>query len=286
MTRLAVFGMGNLGRAAAEIIEACHDMELVAMFDLTNSHTVYDYVDAVDVLLVCVGSAKDAPMHTPQLAKHFNTVDTYDIHAQIGNYADAIRKNQGKGKTSVIATGWDPGLMSLARIYFSSVKFQTSGVKSFWGPGVSLGHTNAIKAVRGVQDAIQFTMPKYKRGIHVRLCYVVASGERTRIASEIKSMPNLFAPYKTRVRFISQKRFNKKFTNRREHAGRVVASDETSMLEFRLRTRSNPHLAASVMVAYAAACHKLNQEGQTGVFTVADIAPKYLTQHSMTYEYI
>ena len=279
--------MGRLGGAARELILARDDMELVECFTRANADTLIEFKDKIDVLLVCVGSSHDAPIITPEIAKNFSTVDSFDTHAELGTYMENIKANQGEGLVSVVGTGWDPGMLSLQRLLLLPIM---GNVETFWGPGVSLGHSNAVRAIKGVQSAIQFTIPRrsairnVRRGKtvnsqdkHRRLCYVVAPiDEYRRIAQEIKGMPHYFAPYKTTVKFISQAKFDAKFQGRQEHTGRVIARDDKSLAEFSLKIGSNPHWTAGAMLGYTVAAWNLKREGQSGVFTVADIAPRLL----------
>ena len=276
-----------MGSAARELIEARDDMELVECFTRENADTLIQFKDKIDVLLVCVGSATDAPVVVPEAAKNFSTVDSFDTHAELGSYIENVRATQGEGLVSVVGTGWDPGMLSVMRLYLKSIM---GNAETFWGPGVSLGHSNAVRGIKGVQSAIQFTIPrqsairKVRQGKlvspddkHRRLCFVVAEPEeRRRIAQEIKGMPHYFAPYKTSVRFVSQEKFDTKFAGRGEHAGRVIARDNKSLAEFTLQIGSNPHWTAQAMLGYTVAAWNIKREGQSGVFTVADIAPKHL----------
>ena len=286
--RVAIFGMGKLGNACKEIIESRQDeFELVECFTRVNADTLLDYKNQIDVLLVCVGSARDAPVLTPKFAKHFCTVDSFDTHAELETYMAKIRRNQGEGLVSVVGTGWDPGLLSILRLYLLPI-FPV--VETFWGPGVSLGHTNAVRKIKDVEHAIQFTLPQQKiiqkikrgkpfkpEGKHKRQCYVVApTDEHRRIAQEIKGMPHYFAPYKTKVKFITKEVFEKKYQDRREHAGLVLARDERSVAQFNLDLESNPRFTAQNMIAFAIATHNMKNDGKNGVFTVADIEPRYL----------
>jgi len=211
------------------------------------------------------------------LARDFNTVDTYDVHDKLGEYIKSIRDVNG-GKVNVVGTGWDPGLFSIIRVYFDAMLHPTVA-RTFWGRGVSLGHTNAIRGIAGVVDAIQFTIPVVREGKHRRECNIVAdSSDHARIESEIRNMPNYFAGQDVVVNFVDQKTFNRRFRNRQEHGGIVLAADDMSRVELELRLKSNPHFTAQVMLAYAVANFRLQQEGKSGVYTVADIAPKYLAQ--------
>jgi len=235
-------------------------------------------------LLVCVGSHKCAPELVPQLARNFNTVDSFDTHDKLREYIASIKSD----RVNIVATGWDPGLFSLMRIYFDAFMHPQQST-CFWGPGVSLGHTNALRAISGVQDAIQFTVPVIKEGRHRRECYVVADPsirargdllaqtQYARIEHEIRTMPNYFAGQDVTVNFIDQRTFNRRYRNRTDHGGTVIACDNQSRIELKLRLKSNPHFTAQVMLAYAIANYHLQRDGIRGVFTVADVAPKYLS---------
>ena len=294
--KIGIAGYGNLGKACEQLIKDDSNFELVGVFSRRSSkqtimlERIEEYKDKIDVLLICVGSSTDAPKLVPELAKHFNTVDSFDTHATLPQYIESIKASTATGSTTaIVATGWDPGLFSLLRIYFDSFLTNTQS-QTFWGSGVSLGHSNAIKDITDVKDAIQFTVPVKesityaKRGIqipstkkHRRVCYVVApEAHHARIEKEIKTMPNYFAGYETEVNFISQSLFNKKFKNRKEHAGLVVSSDLSSKISFHLKLKSNPRFTAQVMLSYAIANFNLQKESNKGVFTVADIAPRYL----------
>ena len=292
--KIGIVGLGNLGKACKELIDGRpDDFELVATFvrrpndfpGTVHIDELEKYKGKVDVLLVCVGSKEDAPVLVPKFAANFNTVDSFDTHAKMAEY---IRNIKPLG-VSVVGTGWDPGLMSVIRMYFGSCI--TSGpTQSFWGPGVSMGHTNAIKKIEGVLDAIQFTVPIQKmmelagKGIeiesvkkHQRVCYVVAEkGNHARIKESILTMPDYFAGQDVKITFVSQKCFDKKFKDRNEHEGAVISADGHSLALFGLTLKSNSRFTASSMLAYAIANYNLQKAGQKGVFTVADIAPKYL----------
>jgi len=300
--RIGVVGFGNLGRACVEVIsERSCLFELVAVFSRrTVKGTVAlskieEYKDKIDVLLVCVGSCTDAPVVMPLLVSNFCTVDSFDNHAKLSEYIERIKSSQGE-KVSIVGTGWDPGVFSLMRIYFDAilVPLSNSSLKSsqtFWGEGVSLGHSNAVRRIQGVKDAIQFTVPK-KDAIeavrvgevigaekkHKRVCYVVAQKcEQDRIEQEIRTMPNYFAGQEVEINFVSWAEFEKHYRGRFEHGGLVFGNDGKSQMEFKLKLESNPYYTACVMVAYAIACCKLVEEEKYGVYTVADIAPRYLS---------
>lgn len=292
--RVAIVGYGNLGRSAAEQIKNRKDeFELVAVFAReTNkekgtvaSSEIDKYKGKVDVVFICVGSKEDAPVVVPKIAANFNTVDTYDNHSKLAEYMKSIKPHG----ISVVGTGWDPGLMSVIRMYFTAC-FTEGPTQSFWGPGVSMGHSNAIKKIEGVQNAIQFTVPVRKmmelaaKGTavesvkkHKRICYVVAEKkDRSRIKDAIINMPDYFAGQDVAVNFVSQKAFDKKFADRNEHEGAVISGDASSMALFGLTLKSNARFTASVMIAYGIANYNMQKEGKKGVFTAADIAPKYL----------
>jgi len=292
--KVAVVGFGNLGRACAQQIKKrTEEFELIAVFDKetdkekgTIASTEIDkYKGKVDVVLVCVGSKEDAPVVVPKIAASFNTVDSFDTHSKLAEFIKSIKPHG----VSVVATGWDPGLMSVIRMYFSAT-ITEGPTQSFWGPGVSMGHTNAIKQIDGVVDAIQFTVPVQKmmdmasKGIqlesnkkHQRVCYVVADKtNRARIKETIINMPDYFAGQDVKVNFVSQAAFDKKFRNRNEHEGAVISADESSMALFGLTLSSNARFTASVMLSYAIANYNMQKANMKGVFTVADIAPKFL----------
>jgi len=296
--KIGVVGLGNLGRACIEIIkERKNEFQLIAVFSrrevsgCISLAQINEYKDKIDVLLVCVGSQADAPILVPQLAQNFNTVDSFDNHAEIPLYIERINENQDN-TTAIVATGWDPGLFSIVRIYFDA--FIGGTAESFYGKGVSLGHTNAVRAIQGVQDAIQFTIPKseavtkVRKGQqvdclekHKRLCYVVCEHdspeERKRIENEIKSMKNYFENQEVEIIFISKKDFDKRYKNKVSHGGMVLSGDGKSTIELKLKLKSNPRFTAQVMIAYAIANYNLQQQDRSGVFTVADIEPALLT---------
>jgi len=297
--RIGIVGLGNLGRACIKILEERQDQfELVAVFSRRMINgcipiaDINNYKDKIDVLLVCVGSQTDAPLMIPELSQKFSIVDTFDTHAELGKYIKSIKivqEQSGSNKVAIVATGWDPGIFSVMRIYFDAI-FQGMGTETFWGKGVSLGHTNAIKAIGGVRDAIQFTVPNkdavksvrngqrveiYQK--HKRVCHVVASiNEHERIEREIMEMPNYFKGYETEIHFVEQRDFNRRFKSKTEHGGMVISGDKMSKVEFKAKMKNNANFTASIMIAYAVANYRLQQEGFGGVFTVADIAPKYL----------
>ena len=315
MIRIGIYGYGNLGRGIECAIKQNPDMELVAVFTrrepstvkiLTDGVTVYHVDDAlkmtdkIDVMILCGGSAKDLPEQTPYLAKYFNVVDSFDTHAKIPEHfanVDACAKEGGK--VGIISVGWDPGMFSLNRLYASCILPEGKDY-TFWGKGVSQGHSDAIRRVSGVKNGKQYTIPvesaldAVRSGVnpelttrekHIRECFVVAEegADLDRIEKEIKEMPNYFADYDTTVHFISEEELQKNHSGI-PHGGFVIRSgktgwnkENTHIIEYSLKLDSNPEFTASVIVAYARACYKMSSEGQSGCKTVFDVAPSYLT---------
>ena len=313
--RIGIAGYGNLGRGVEYAIRQNSDMELVGVFTRRNPETVTlntagvkvysmdqakEMSDQVDVMILCGGSATDLPEQTPELAKYFNVIDSFDTHATIPQHfqnVDAACKETGH--LGIISVGWDPGLFSLNRIYAESI-LPSGKTYTFWGKGVSQGHSDAIRRVEGVKLGIQYTVPVEEaleqvrsgnqpelttRQKHTRECYVVAEegADRTRIEEEIKSMPNYFDEYNTTVTFMEEEGF-KAVHNKMPHGGFVMRSGMTGegekthqMIEYSLKLESNPEFTASVLVAYARALAKMKQEGAVGCKTVFDVAPSYLS---------
>ena len=312
--RIGIAGYGNLGRGVEMAIAQNPDMELVALFTrrdpssvkTASSVPVYAADDAeqmkdkIDVLILCGGSATDLPEQGPHFASMFNTIDSFDTHAKIPEYfASVDNAAKNAGKTSIISVGWDPGLFSLNRLYSEAV-LPCGETYTFWGKGVSQGHSDAIRRISGVKNAIQYTVPvpeavdKARSGEnptlttrekHTRECFVVLEdgADAKRIENEIKTMPNYFADYNTTVHFISEEEFirdhkampNGGFVIR---SGKTGASEETSqIIEFGLTLGSNPQFTSSVLVAYARAAYRLNQKGDIGAKSVLDIAPALLS---------
>jgi diaminopimelate dehydrogenase len=298
--RVGITGYGNLGRGTESAILQNDDMELVAIFSrrpiegglFQPLSEVAQWQDKIDVMVLCGGSATDLPEQGPQLAALFNTVDSYDTHALIPEY---FEKMQGiaeqAGKVAVISTGWDPGLFSLARTLSSAVLPQGEE-HTFWGRGVSQGHSDAIRRVEGVQDARQYTIPRQEaldsvrsvsnaplttREKHLRECFVVAQegADTARIEQEIVQMPHYFADYDTVVHFISQEELQRDHAAL-PHGGFVLRSGQTGdgnrhLIEFGLKLDSNPEFTANVLVAYARAAYRLHTAGDKGAKTVFDI---------------
>lgn len=316
--RIGIMGYGNLGRGIECAIKQNPDLELVAVFTrrdpkdlsiMTKTAKVYHVdeaekmKDAVDVMILCGGSATDLPKQSPIYAEMFNVVDSFDTHAGIPQHFDAVDAASKKsGKVSVISVGWDPGMFSLNRLYANAI-LPNGKDYTFWGKGVSQGHSDAIRRIAGVKDAKQYTVPVDSaiaavrsgtnpelttREKHTRECFVVTEegADKARIESEIKNMPNYFSDYDTTVNFISGEELKANHSGI-PHGGFVLRSgktgwneEKTHLIEYSLKLDSNPEFTASVIVAYARAAYRLNQEGQSGCKTVFDIAPSYLSPKS------
>ena len=316
--RIGILGYGNLGRGVECAVRQNPDMELKAVFTrrnpadveiLTKEARVWAvseaarWKDEIDVLILCGGSATDFPVQTPEYAKLFNVVDSFDTHAKIPEHfaaVDAAAKEGGK--TAIISVGWDPGMFSLNRMYAGAILPQGKDY-TFWGRGVSQGHSDAIRRIDGVKDAKQYTIPVDSalaavragedpelttRQKHTRECFVVAEegADLARIETEIKTMPNYFADYDTTVHFISEEEL-KRDHSRIPHGGFVLRSGSTGwekenrhLIEYSLKLDSNPEFTASVIAAYARAAYRLSGEGAHGCKTVFDIAPAYLSAKS------
>ncbi len=316
--RIGILGYGNLGRGVEAAIKQNPDMELVAVFTRRNPDTVTiltpdvpvlpvaqaeEMQDKIDVMILCGGSATDLPEQTPAYAKLFHVVDSFDTHAKIPQHfanVDAAAK-EGK-KVGIISVGWDPGMFSLNRMYAGAVLSDGKDY-TFWGKGVSQGHSDAIRRIDGVKDARQYTVPVPEavqavrngenpelttRQKHTRECFVVAEegADLQKIESEIKNMPNYFADYDTTVTFITEEEM-KRDHNRLPHGGVVIRSGKTGwnqehnhIIEYSLTLDSNPEFTASVIVAYARAAYRMGQEGMSGCKTVLDIPPAYLSAMS------
>jgi len=302
--KVGIVGYGNLGRGVEKAIKQNPDIELRAIFSRRNPDDVAaangvvhiseieKYKGDIDVLILCGGSATDLPQQGPEFAAMFNTVDSFDTHAKIPEYFEQVNDAATKGgNVSLISTGWDPGLFSLNRLLAQSV-LPEGKEYTFWGKGVSQGHSDAIRRVAGVKNGVQYTIPveaaveRVRKGEnpelstrekHLRECFVVAEegADLAKIESEIKGMPNYFADYDTIVHFISEEEL-KKDHSAMPHGGMVLRSgktgeNSTQIYEFALKLDSNPEFTASVLVAYARAVYKLSQAGQSGARTVFDI---------------
>ena len=313
--RIGILGYGNLGKGVECAIKHNPDMELAAVFTrrnpedvhiLTEGVTVYgmdkasSMKDVIDVMILCGGSATDLPMQTPEFVKLFNVVDSFDTHAKIPEHFEAVDKAaRESGHVGLISAGWDPGMFSLNRLYANAV-LPGGHDYTFWGKGVSQGHSDAIRRIKGVKDARQYTIPVEKaledvrsgsnpelstRQKHTRECFVVAEdgADLAEIEREIVTMPNYFADYDTTVHFISEEELQRDHKGI-PHGGFVIRTgrtgwnDENShVVEYSLKLDSNPEFTASVIAAYARAVCRLNKEGQSGCRTVFDIAPAYLS---------
>ncbi len=313
--RIGIYGYGNLGRGVESAIRQNKDLELVAVFTRRDPASLKIFTEGVkvchvddaknmvndiDVMILCGGSATDLPVQTPDLAKYFNVVDSFDTHARIPEHfanVDAVAKESGK--VAVISCGWDPGMFSLNRLYASAILPEGKDY-TFWGKGVSQGHSDAIRRIEGVLDAKQYTIPVDEaleavrsgsnpdlttRQKHTRECFVVAEegADLARIENEIKTMPNYFADYDTTVHFITKDELARDHGGI-PHGGFVIRSGKTGfngehnhIIEYSLKLDSNPEFTASVIVAYARAAYRLNKEGMNGCKTVFDIAPAYLS---------
>ena len=316
--RIGILGYGNLGRGVECAVRQNPDMELAAVFTrrapekvqiltetakVCKADEIEDWKDKIDVLILCGGSATDLPKQTPEYAKLFNVVDSFDTHARIPeHFANVDAAAKEAGKTAMISVGWDPGMFSLNRLYANAILPEGKDY-TFWGKGVSQGHSDAIRRVEGVKDGKQYTIPVEAaleaarsgenpelttRQKHTRECFVVLEegADAARVEEEIKTMPNYFSDYDTTVHFISEEELKANHSGI-PHGGFVLRSGCTGwnkenkhLIEYRLKLDSNPEFTSSVIVAYARAVYRLAKEGQTGCKTVFDIAPAYLSPKS------
>ena len=313
--RIGIVGYGNIGRGVEQSIKRNDDMELKAVFTRRDPASVkiqtegaevkhFDDMEAmkddIDVMILCGGSATDLPVIGPKVAASFNTIDSFDTHAKIPEYFANVDKAAKEGKNvSIISVGWDPGMFSLNRLYAESILVQGS-TYTFWGKGVSQGHSDAIRRIEGVKNGIQYTVPievavdqvrsgsepeLTTRQKHLRECYVVAEegADKAAIEEAIKTMPNYFDEYDTTVTFITEEEL-KANHSKMPHGGFVIRTGETGcegnkhVIEYSLRLDSNPEFTGSVLVAYARAAHRLSQKGESGARSVFDIAPAMLSQ--------
>ena len=315
MIKIGILGYGNLGKGVESAICQNPDMELAAVFTRRNPENLKirmenvpvlsadclpEMKDQIDVLILCGGSATDLPKQTPEYAKYFNVVDSFDTHAKIPEHFEAVdAAAKENNTTAMISVGWDPGMFSLNRLY-GNVILPEGKDYTFWGKGVSQGHSDAIRRVEGVKDAKQYTIPVdaaleavrsgsnpelTTRQKHLRECFVVAEegADLAKIEETIKTMPNYFADYDTTVHFISEEEL-KEHHSGIPHGGFVLRSGVTGMdkenkhlIEYSLKLDSNPEFTASVIVAYARAAYRMSQEGMTGCKTVFDVPPAYLS---------
>ena len=311
--RIGILGYGNLGRGVEKAVNACDDMELIGVFtrrDPANvsidsgakAYNVNDLEkmqDAIDVLIICGGSATDLPEMTPKYAAMYNVIDSFDTHANIPvHFANVDKAAKQAGKIGIISCGWDPGMFSLNRLYSESV-LPGGNAYTFWGKGVSQGHSDAIRRIEGVVDARQYTVPVPEaldavrsgknpelttRQKHTRVCYVVAEedADKERIEKEIVTMPNYFADYDTTVNFITAEEMKKDHSGL-PHGGSVIYTgttdngNKTHVIEYSLKLDSNPEFTGSVLTAYARAAYRMNNNGESGAKTVFDVAPALLS---------
>ncbi len=314
--KIGIVGYGNLGKGTVKAVKQNPDMELIAIFtrrdprilQVDEPNVQVEHVDhiekykgKIDVMILCGGSAKDLPVQTSQIAALFNTVDSFDTHAKIPEYYEKVNEVAEKNQTTaIISTGWDPGLFSFHRVLSEAV-LPNGETYTFWGKGLSQGHSDAVRRVEGVKNGVQYTIPSEKAikkvrsgenpklttaDKHRRVCYVVPEegADLERIEKEIKTMPDYFADYHTEVHFISEEEL-KRDHSKAPHGGFVIRSGKTGdnhnqIYEFSLKLDSNPEFTSSVLTAYARAAYRLNQEKQYGAKTVFDIALKYISPRS------
>lgn len=319
--RVGILGYGNLGRGVELALQKVDDLALAAVFTRRDPSTLQlatsgvpavsvndleAWKEKIDVLILCGGSATDLPVQTPEMAKLFNVIDSFDTHARIPEHFAAVDKAaKESGHLGIISVGWDPGLFSLARLYGNAI-LPDGKDYTFWGKGVSQGHSDAIRRISGVKDAKQYTVPVEKaleavrsgaqpelttREKHTRECYVVLEpgADPKAVEKAIVTMPNYFDEYDTTVHFIDEEEFKKNHSGL-AHGGFVLRSGATGadgehkhVIEFNLKLDSNPEFTSSVLVAYARAAYRLHQEGQTGCRTVFDVAPAYLAPQDGEY---
>lgn len=316
--RIGILGYGNLGKGVEAAVKQNSDMELVAVFTRRNPedlkiktdsvpvlsvNEIENWKDKIDVLILCGGSATDLPEQTPKYAKMFNCIDSFDTHANIPVHFENVDKAAKEGKkVAIISVGWDPGLFSLNRMYANAILPEGNDY-TFWGRGVSQGHSDAIRRIKGVKDAKQYTVPVEKalqsvkngenpvlstREKHTRECYVVLEegADPKQVEHDIVTMPNYFSDYDTTVHFISEEELKKNHSGI-PHGGFVLRSgvtgfnkEEKHIIEYSLKLDSNPGFTSSVLLAYARAAFRMYKEGQTGCKTVFDVPPAYLSPKS------
>lgn len=316
--RVGIFGYGNLGKGVENAIAQNPDMELAAVFTRRNPDALAIQTpgvpvfhedelehmqDELDVLVLCGGSATDLPVQTPKYAGLYNVVDSFDTHAKIPEHFAAVDEAaKASGKIGMISIGWDPGMFSLNRLYANAI-LPNGKDYTFWGKGVSQGHSDAIRRIEGVKDAKQYTIPKEEalnavragenpdlttREKHLRECFVVAEegADKAQIEERIKTMPNYFADYDTIVHFISEEELKRDHSGI-PHGGFVIRSGKTGwenenshLIEYSLNLDSNPEFTSAVLVAYARAAYRMSKEGQSGCKTAFDVAPAYLAVQS------
>ena len=312
--KIGILGYGNIGRGIESALLQNEDMELAAVFTrrdpatvktntavpVVNTKDIAEWEDKIDVMILCGGSATDLPEQTPEYVKMFNVIDSFDTHARIPeHYANVDKAAKESGKLGIISLGWDPGLFSLLRLYSEAV-LPEGETYTFWGKGISQGHSDAVRRIKGVKNAKQYTIPVDEaldavrsgsnpqlttRDKHIRECFVVLEegADAAAVENEIKTMPNYFAEYNTIVHFIDEDEFLANHSAM-PHGGFVLRSGKTGLekehshiIEYSLKLDSNPEFTGSAMVAFARACYRMAKEGQTGCRTAYDIAPAYLS---------
>ncbi len=316
MIKIGILGYGNLGRGVEAAIKKNADMELVSVYtrrdpsslkintegvEVRSSAQLEQGKEDIDVLIICGGSATDLPGMTPKFAALYNVIDSFDTHANIPtHFANVDAAAKKAGKIGIISAGWDPGMFSISRVYADSV-LPDGQAYTFWGKGVSQGHSDAVRRIEGVKDARQYTIPVEKaleavrsgsnpelttREKHTRECFVVAEdgADKAAIETAIKTMPNYFSDYDTTVHFITEEEMKRDHSGL-PHGGSVIHSGTTSdgvkhVIEYSLKLDSNPEFTGSVLVACARAAYRMNKEGMNGAKTVLDIAPAYLSAKS------
>ena len=317
-TRIGILGYGNIGRGTEIAVAAADDMELVAVFTrrdpgsvkiltpdvpVVNVSDIEKWTDKIDVLVLCGGSATDLPVQPHEYAKLFNVIDSFDTHARIPeHFANVDKAAKESGHIGMISVGWDPGMFSLNRVYANAI-LPDGKDYTFWGKGVSQGHSDAVRRIKGVKNAKQYTVPVEEaleavrsgknpelttRDKHLRECFVVLEdgADAARVEKEIKEMPNYFADYNTIVHFIDEDEFNKNHSGM-AHGGFVFRSGKTGVnkennhiIEYSIKLDSNPEFTTSVIIAYARAVKRMYDEGMTGCKTVLDVPPAYLCEQS------
>lgn len=318
MIKVGILGYGNLGRGVESALQNARDMKLAAVFTrrdpssvtlqtedipVVKIENVLEWKEKIDVMILCGGSATDLPEQTPEFAKHFNVIDSFDTHAKIPEHFAAVDHSaKSAQKVAMISVGWDPGLFSLNRVYADAI-LPKGETYTFWGKGVSQGHSDAVRRIHGVKNAKQYTIPVESaleavrsgkapklstREKHLREVFVVleAGADANAIKKKIKTMPNYFADYDTTVHFIGEEEFQKKHSGM-AHGGFVIRSGKTGLadeftnvIEYSLKLESNPAFTASVLVAYARAVMRFYRQGSFGCKTVLDVPPSYLSPKS------
>ncbi len=318
MVKIGILGYGNIGKGTEIAVSQADDMELVAVFTRRNPESVKiltpnvpvvsvndieNWKDKIDVLVLCGGSATDLPVQTPEYVKYFNVIDSFDTHAKIPqHFANVDKAAKESGHIGMISVGWDPGLFSLNRVYANAI-LPDGKDYTFWGKGVSQGHSDAVRRIKGVKNAKQYTIPVESaleavrsgsnpelstRDKHIRECFVVLEdgADAQQVEKEIKEMPNYFADYNTIVHFIDEEEFAANHSGM-AHGGFVFRSGRTGLnkenkhiIEYSIKLDSNPEFTTSVIIAYARAVKRMYDEGQKGCKTVFDIPPAYLCTQS------